>query len=146
MITVARRMIKIFLVILLSGVGVYSVYYSLRYWLGLIDKEEMVCFDIMHGGGYKVHQKYDGFRILTTDYGCPSLIDIFVSTVEGEGYLTIFPKTRGIEKVKYSFWRKNKGFTIKKEVYEKIKATISISKEVDEFLAAHVAESHPEVQ
>ena len=149
------------LIILLAGVGVYFLYYSSRYWLGLIDKEEMSCFDVLREGGYNKSQEHDGFSVVTSDYtSCPPLIHIpFLSDEKGkqleryyyrwgrskeevskETYLTILPKARGIVKVKCSTSYKVKDFTIEKEVYERIKTTIPISKEVDEFLAAHVAE------
>jgi hypothetical protein len=70
-------------------------------------------------------------------------------TVTSEGKdedLVILSKARGTEKIKYYFPNKDKGFFLEKEVYERIKATNRISKEVDEFLAEHVVESRPDVQ
>ena len=149
-------MIKIFLIIFLASACVWYVL-----WLADTEMKEASCFDVLLEGGYNKSQKYDGFSVLTSDYtDCPPLIHIpFLSDEKGkqeerfwgrwgrskehvskETYLTILPKARGTVKLKYSFRDKVKDFTVKKEVYDRIKATILISREVDEFLAAHVAE------
>lgn len=140
-IPMTRRVIRIPLIILLVGACVYFGWHFIRLGLGLVDLEEMVCFDVIREMRHHV-QKYDGFRVLTSEVSehCPSFIDITVISDGKERSLIILPNAKGFDKVKYYFRWKKEGFVLKKEVYERIKGTIPISKEVDEFLAAHVAE------
>ncbi len=132
-------MIKIFLPIFLAGcIGFFAWYVSI-YNAGFISKKEGGAF---FAEGYRLHQEYDGFRVLTSEdafYKDYPLINITVISDGRYTHLEIIPKARGNQKVKYLFLGRN-NFVIKKEVYERVKATIPISKEVDEFLAAHVAE------
>jgi hypothetical protein len=104
---VARRMVKTLLFTLLVGGCIYFIWYVLSYELGLIDKEEASCFGVLLDGGYRLHQKYEGFSVLTVDIDsdCPPLVAMPVFSWEGEGYLYILPKARGITKVKYYFWK-----------------------------------------
>ena len=126
--------------------------------LGLIEKKEAACFDALREKGVrnggrigvedKIRQTNDGFTSVSVDYECSSLIRMTVISEGKEEDLIILPKSKGIEKIKYYFPKKDKRFVIKKEVYERIKAWEGdrISKEVDEFLAAHVVETRPDVQ
>ena len=137
MIIMKRRTIKIFLLILLAGGVGFFAWCLLTFHVGYIDKEETGSF---LGGSYRFHQGYDGFRVLTSEdlrFKNNPLLSIDV-IIDGRYYplSIITPKARGSKKVKYHVYRDH--FVIEKEIYERIKATIPVSREVDEFLAAHV--------
>jgi len=69
--------------------------------------------------------------------GCPPLIVLDHTRSMGNAVRIprILSKAEGSEKVKTQFWNK---FSITKEEYEEIKASVPLSGEVDSYLAEHV--------